>query len=89
MHLYFPLILCLINFDFSYKPPCTLFSLNINEKVASYNKLKVEFDEAKGEKAHLKGQLHQAIEDKERYKVERNLLRRDKAKHGRELISYC
>ena len=51
-----------------------LKSLNINAtKVVSYDKLKVEFDEAMGEKALLEGQLYQAIKDMERYKSERNL----------------
>ena len=37
----------------------SLKSLNLNvTKVTSYDKLNAEFDEAMGEKARLKGQLH-------------------------------
>ena len=58
----------------------SLNSLNVNAtKVASYDKLKADF-EAIGEKTFLEGQLHQAIEDRDRYKSERNLSRGEKAK---------
>ena len=59
----------------------SLKSLNLNAtKVASYDKLKAEADEAVSEKTHLEGQLNQAIMDRDRYKAERNLSRSDKAK---------
>ena len=57
----------------------SLKSLNINAtKVANYDKLKADFDEVIGEKTRLEGQLHQAIQDRERYKSERNLSRGEK-----------
>ena len=46
----------------------------------SYDKLKAEVGEAMSEKACLEGQLHQAIEDRERYKTKRNLSRGEKVK---------
>ena len=59
----------------------SLKSLNINvTKVASYGKLKAEFNETMGEKTHLEGQLHQAIQDREHYKYKRNLSRGENAK---------
>ena len=59
----------------------SLKSPNINAtKVVSYDKLKAEFDETIGGKTRLEGQLHQVIQDKERYKSERNLSRGEKAK---------
>ena len=59
----------------------SLKSLKINAtKVASYDKLKAEFNETMGEKTRLEGQLHQAIQDSEHYKSERNLSRGEKAK---------
>ena len=59
----------------------SLKSLNINvTKVASYDKLKANFDEAIGEKTRLEGQLHQAIQDIDRYKSKRNLSRGEKVK---------
>ena len=59
----------------------SLKSLNINAtKVVSYDKLKAEFNETMGEKTHLKGQLHQVLQDWKRYKSERNLSRGEKAK---------
>ena len=58
-----------------------LKNLNVNAtKVASYDKLKVEFDKAIGEKMHLKGQLHEAIQDRDHYKFKRNLSKGEKAK---------
>ena len=59
----------------------SLKSLKINAtKVASYDKLKAEFNETMGEKTRLEGQLYQAIQDRKRYKSERNLSRGEKAK---------
>ena len=59
----------------------SLKSLNINAtKVASYDKLKANLDEVVGEKTCLEGQLHQAIQDRDRYKYERNLSRGEKTK---------
>ena len=69
----------------------SLKSLNINTtKVASYDKLKANLNEAMGEKTRLEGQLDQAIQDRDHYKSERNLSRGEKAKlEGRiiELLS--
>ena len=56
LHLYFSLILSLIKFSFFWQ--ATLYSLknlNINAtKVASYDKLKAEFDKAMGERRVLR-----------------------------------
>ena len=82
LHLYFSLILSLIKFSFFWQATLySLKSLNINvTKVASYDKLKAEFDEAMGEKTHLEGQLYQTIQDRDHYKSKRNLSRGEKAK---------
>ena len=59
----------------------SLKSLNINAtKVVNYDKLKANFDEVVGEKMRLEGQLHQATQDRDRYKSERNLSRGEKVK---------
>ena len=56
-------------------------SLNINAtKIANYDRLKADFDEVVGEKTCLEGQLHQAIQDRDRFKSEWNLSRGEKAK---------
>ena len=81
--LYFYLILGLIrNFLSSWQATLYLLkSLNINvTKVSSYDKLKADFDEAISEKTCLEGQLHQAIEDRDCCKSEKNLSRGEKAK---------
>ena len=63
----------------------SLKSLNLNAtKVASYDKLKAEADEAVSEKTHLEGQLNQAIMDRDRYKVERNISRSEGQARGED-----
>ena len=75
---------CSNNFFFLSFWHATLYSLkslnNNATKVASYDKLKADFDEAMGEKAGLEGQLDQAIQDKDYYKSERNFSRGEKAR---------
>ena len=66
---------------------CSLKSLNLNAtKVASYDKLKAEADEAVSEKTHLEGQLNEVIMDRDRYKVERNISRSEKAKLEEKIV---
>ena len=62
-------------------------SLNLNAtKFVSYDKLKVEADEAMSEKVHLEGQLNQAVMDRDRYKAEMNLSRSEKAKLDEKIV---
>ena len=65
----------------------SLKCLNINTtKVASYDKLKAEANEAMSEKAHLMGQLNQAIMERDCYKAEGNLSRSENIKKITELV---
>ena len=62
-------------------------SLNLNAtKVASYDKLKAEADEAMSEKTCLEGQLNQSIMGTDRYKAKRNLSRSEKAKLEEKIV---
>ena len=88
-YIYLYLILCLIeNFYVSSQAMLySLKSLNINAtKIANYDRLKADFDEVVGEKTRLEGQLHQAIQDRDRFKSEWNLSKGEKAKLKERII---